>query len=290
MAVELYDDHEQGERVKQWIKTNGGGILLGVALAMGGLFGFRYWEGQQLQHSFNAAQQFQAVGEQLAELTASEQAQGDTDQESEGEAVADDAQLLEALATLQNDHPDNLYSALATLQVADMKLGEGDVDGAIQQYSFIITNSSNTEINSIAMLRLARAQLAQNQPEAVLQTLDGLPADSGHTSLVARIRGEAYLAMNDREQALQSFELAESELGGTPDRMLELRLADLRDIDIDGLLEDSDITQPPPAFPGGSSPIINSQPTSVSVQSSDAEQAQPEEAADSEATDTEDDQ
>ncbi len=288
MAVELYDDHEQGERVKQWIKTNGGGILLGVALAMGGLFGYRYWQDQQQQQGFNAAQHFQVVSDQLTVLAANTQTQVDNVQSADDADIASDAEMLEALATLQNDYPDNLYSALATLQVADQKLGGDDLEGAIQQYSFILDNSSNAEIRSIAVIRLARAQLAMQQPEASLQTLNGLPADSAHTSLSARIRGEAYLAMNDRAQALQAFEQAEQELGGTPDRMLELRLADLRDVDIDALREGAEPVQAPPIFSNNTT-VSDGEPVSLVVGAPDDDQSQSDVVTE-EPTDTDGDQ
>ncbi len=255
MAVELYDDHEQGERVKQWMKDNGGGILLGVVLAVGGLFGFRYWQASQTQHAYNAGEIYAVVNDQIAEITANAGAAADP--ETGEQPVTDEGQMLDALATLQNDYSDNLYAALATLQVADYKIENDDLEAASSQYQFIINNSDNQQIRAIAILRLARTQLAQQQPETALQTLSGLPADSGQEAMAARIRGESYIALGQREQALAAFEQAEEDLGGTPDRMLELRLADLRDIDVDSLLQNAAATETPPVFDG-----VNNQNTS----------------------------
>jgi len=253
MAVELYDDYEQGERVKKWIKTNGSAVLLGLGIAVAGYFGFNYWQAQQQQQRFDAAQYHEVVGDQLALLT--DDAAVAATINAEGETISsepDDSVMFGALATLQNDYSDSLYAALATLQVADYKLGEDDLQGASQQYQFILDNSVEGEITAIAALRLARLQLAMQEPQAVLQTLNRIGAGSDHKALIARIRGEAYLAMDDREQALQAFSQAEEELGGTPDRMLELRLADLRDIDIEALLDNA---EPLPNAPITSTPI-----------------------------------
>lgn len=246
MAVELYDDHEQGERVKQWLKDNGGGILLGLALAAGGVFGFRYWQDNQQQQAYQASGYYRVVTDQLAELAAAADAQNETSEDAPDNAG--ETAMLEALAALQNDHSGNLYAALATLQYADHNLRNDDVQGAAQQYQFVIDNSGNQQMRSLAALRLARVQLGMDDAQAALQTLESLPAATNHAGLAARIRGEAYLAMNDREQALSAFEEAEQELGGSPDRMLELRLADLRDVDIDKLLEDAPAAQAPPVF------------------------------------------
>lgn len=280
MAVELYDDHEQGERVKQWVKDNGGGILLGVVLAVGGLFGFRYWQANQVQQSYNAGEIYRVVNDQIAAMEANEQATPDPET---GELpTIDEGQMLDGLATLQNDYSDNLYAALATLQVADHKIRNDDLAGAGLQYQFIIDNSDNQQIRSIAILRLARTQLAQQQPEAALQTLSVLPANSGQDALAARVRGESYLDLGQRDQALSAFEQAASDLGGTPDRMLELRLADLRDVDVDSLLENASTTEAPPVFEEFSSRNANfgSAPTVVTT-NPDAE-AQAEDAVDGE--------
>ena len=48
MAVELYDDHEQSERVRNWISENGVSIVMGVVLALAGIFGWRQWQDYQV--------------------------------------------------------------------------------------------------------------------------------------------------------------------------------------------------------------------------------------------------
>lgn len=275
MAVELYDDHEQGERVKQWLKENGGGILLGIALAAGGVFGFRYWQANQQQHAFDAAGYYRVVNDQLAELAAAEQAQNTETDQADTPDEQDNAAMLEALATLQNDYADNLYAALATLQYADHNIRNGDAEAAAQQYQFIIDNSNDAEVNDLARLRLARVQLSLQQSEAALQTLAGLPEDSGHTGLAARIRGEAHLALGQREQALSAYEQAEEALGGSPDRMLEMRLADLRDVDIDAVLDNAPAAQTPPVFSETSSRTAEFIPTPTITAVDGSVEAQP---------------
>ncbi len=259
MAVELYDDIEQGERVKQWIKENGGGILLGIALAVAGIFGFRYWQDQQVQQNYAAAEYYRIVNDELVELNAAQPAgAAESSDETASETAGEDdsVALNQALSTLQNDYTDNLYAALATLQLADHKIRTDDLEAASQQYRFIIDNTDNQQMRALARLRLARTQLAMGQSDAVLQTLNGLSVQDAYAGLSARIRGEAYLAMNDREQALAAFEQAEEELGGNPDRMLELRLADLREVDVQALQEDAEQNLPP-VFPGaGGAPLL----------------------------------
>ena len=61
---DIYDSHEQGERVKSWLRENGGAILMGLVLAFGGLFGFKQWQVWQA----GKVQQASAEYETLVEL------------------------------------------------------------------------------------------------------------------------------------------------------------------------------------------------------------------------------
>ena len=45
--VEIYDDREQGERVKKWLLENGSAIVMGLVIAFGGLFGMNQWQAWQ---------------------------------------------------------------------------------------------------------------------------------------------------------------------------------------------------------------------------------------------------
>ena len=72
MAVELYDDIEQAERVKQWLRDNGSGIVIGLLLAFGGIFGFRYWQQYQMQEKLDAAAYYNIIQQQLPQISAAE--------------------------------------------------------------------------------------------------------------------------------------------------------------------------------------------------------------------------
>ena len=136
--VEVYDDYEQGERVKKWIKENGSGVIFGVAIALAGLFGYRYWQDQQLVSGYQAAENYRIVTEQLTELsvaTASADAEGD---EPSAEVASAQAALNQALSTLQGDHSNNLFASLASFKMAEQNLKDGDLQAAANQYQFII--------------------------------------------------------------------------------------------------------------------------------------------------------
>ena len=50
MALDdLLDEHEQSERVRSWVRSNALGLIGGVALGLGAIAGWQWWQGQQLQ-------------------------------------------------------------------------------------------------------------------------------------------------------------------------------------------------------------------------------------------------
>ena len=52
---EQYDEHEQSERVKQWLFKNGSNILTGRLLAVSAVAGWQWWQGRQSKQGQEAA-------------------------------------------------------------------------------------------------------------------------------------------------------------------------------------------------------------------------------------------
>lgn len=66
MAVELYDEHEQSERVRNWIKEYSSAIIIALILAFGSIFGFRQWQDYQANQQALAADYYRVVADQLS--------------------------------------------------------------------------------------------------------------------------------------------------------------------------------------------------------------------------------
>jgi len=226
MAVELYDDIEQAERVKQWLRDNGSGIVIGLLLAFGGIFGFRYWQQYQMQEKLDAAAYYNIIQQQLPQITAAED--GD-----ESAKVA----VEQAAAKLKQAYADNLYASLSSMQLADQHLQQGELESAVAEFDFVINTALPGYITNIAKLRKARVLIDLEQADAALQLLDTVAEPQHYAALMARVRGEAFLAKGQTEQALTAFNQVENELGGTPDRLVALRLQVLQEPEIDALLE-----------------------------------------------------
>jgi len=226
MAVELYDDMEQAERVKQWLRDNGSGIVIGLLLAFGGIFGIRYWQQFQMEQNLGAATQYNILQEQLPLLASGAEA-------PETASVA----VEQAAARLKQDYADNLYTALASLQLADRHIDAGALESAVTEFDFVINNKDAGYLANVAKLRKARVLIDLEQADAALQLLDTVEDAQYYAALISRVRGEAHLANGNTEQALAAFAEVESELGGSPDRLVALRLQSLQEPNIDDLLQ-----------------------------------------------------
>src|SRR5690625_302799 len=101
MAVELYDEHEQSERVRKWIKEYSATIAMGLILAFAGIFGFRYWQDHRAEQLALGSEYYQVI-QGLAE-------QGDA------EAAAAEYETMSAAVGR------SAYTGLAGLHVADRK-------------------------------------------------------------------------------------------------------------------------------------------------------------------------
>ena len=66
MAIDdLLDEHEQGERVRGWLRENGGGLLTGVLLGLALILGWQWWGQQRAHKRLQAGDDYQAGIESL---------------------------------------------------------------------------------------------------------------------------------------------------------------------------------------------------------------------------------
>lgn len=204
--VEIYDTHEQGERVKGWLRENGGSILMGLVLAFGGLFGFKQWQLWQVNKSRQAAAEYQTMADYLAE-----------------------DQLDAAVAnyeTLKTEYPSSAYLPLANLQMAAARIDAGQPELATALLEQAMNEGEPEPLRVIARTRLARLKLDLGDPEGAMELLDGAASEAGFESRFAEIRGDIYRAQGETGRAIEEYrkalELQETGIGYRP--LLEMKL------------------------------------------------------------------
>lgn len=198
MAIDdILDEHEQSERVLEWLRRNGAGLFGGVLLGLAAIGGWKFWEQRQQQQQYELADQYQAALDSIE---------------------AGDAQAptkVDALGT-------SVYASLARLQLAAAQADAGQRDAAIAMLKAV--SSDDPAVASIVDQRLARLLIDAEQPEAALKLL----ADND-APVALEIRGDAQYALGEREAARASYTkaLAKLDIGSPQRRLLELKLTEV---------------------------------------------------------------
>ena len=202
--MEQYTDDERVEDLKKWWKENGASIIVGIALGVIAIFGWRYWNSYRDAQAETASRAYDAFVEAVAKPDA-------------GPA----RQLGQTVIT---DFPKSPYAALTALRLAKLAVEGGDAAAAIQQLEWVIGNARLDEFKDIARLRLARVKLAAGQIAEAEKLLDGVTTANLNAEC-EELKGDLALAGKNPEKARTAYAAALAASGGN--RLLQLKLDDL---------------------------------------------------------------
>lgn len=197
MAIDdLLDEHEQGERVRDWLRRNGAALVMGIALGLGAIFGWRWWQQHQVDQHAEAGNRYQAVVQAIEA--------GDLD------AAARQAGALRG----------DLYPALVALHLAKARHDAGRRDEAIATLEGAST--PDPALARVLHLRLARLLVDAGRAEEALDLL-GDAGDAG----AQEVRGDALAALGRTEDAREAYRQALVLIdAGSPQRgLVELKLS-----------------------------------------------------------------
>lgn len=199
MAIDdLLDEHEQSERVRNWLQRNGIGLIGGFALGLGLIAGWQWWQKRTENRYLQAGETFQSVARNLQ-----------TKNLKQAQAEA---------AKLQG----GAYAALAALDMAKAQLDAGQRDAAIATLR-AAAGTDDPGLSAVIAQRLARLLIDAGKGEEALKLI-GDATDAA--SLEAN--GDAQLALGRREQARAAYSKALTKLDvAAPNRrLLELKLSE----------------------------------------------------------------
>lgn len=198
MAIDdLLDEHEQSERVLEWLRTNGAGLIGGIVLGLAAIGGWKWWQQHDLQQDLAAADSYHAA------VSAIE---------------ANDEQAAAKVAALE----DGVFANLSALELAAAQVDAGEIDKAIVTLRAI--KPGNPAVADVVNQRLARLLIATDEADAALASL----ADASTPSAL-EVRGDAQQALGRTEQAREDYAqaLAALDVAAPQRQLLELKLMEV---------------------------------------------------------------
>jgi predicted negative regulator of RcsB-dependent stress response len=185
--VEDLSDKEREEQLRRFWADNWLWIVGGIALGLGGLAGWQYWQKSKLNASERDEASYVAVLQSLGK--------------NDKEAAVKTADALRGL------HPKSPYADQADLALARFAVDTRDLDEAAKRLRVVAESSRDSELRQIAQTRLARVLSEQGKHDDALKLLDVTKAGA-FAPVVHEIRGDVLAAKGEVAGARQAYDAA----------------------------------------------------------------------------------
>ena len=201
-------DEELVENIKKWWKANGLSLIIGLAIGLAAIFGWRYWGSYRDHQAEAASQHYQVLSQAIAAGKAAEA-------NEQGE-------------TLTKEFSQSPYTLLAMLQLARLAVQEGDNALAAERLRWVVEHADRQELKDIARLRLARVLLALNQLAEAETQLEQINSAVFYAER-EELKGDIYLARAEPGKARAAYGAALAALGagGQQNTPLQMKLDSL---------------------------------------------------------------
>ncbi len=199
---DYFTEEEQLERLKSWWRSNGTSLLTGLALAVAGLVGWRWYDQSAVEARQSASDLYESF---LA-------AEGD------GRAALAE-QLDESTAG-------SAYQAFTLLHRAREAVEADGIEAAAAYLQRIIDTDAPDSLQDLARIRLARLHQQGGDSAAALAVLAGVRG-SGYRWLAQELKGDIHLEQGERALAHEAYRSARQEIGDDRERpILEIKIDD----------------------------------------------------------------
>ena len=195
-------DEEQLDRLKNWWQQNGTSIIVAVAVVVGGVAGWRWYDGERVQEMQAASETYEtflgATGDARAELA----------------------------GRLDADFGETSYAAFAMLRQAKEAFDSGAVEDAAGILRRLADGDWHPLIRDVARVRLARLLQEQDDSDPALAVL-GEVTSPGFRAQVLELKGDIHTIRGERAQAHESYLAAAAETPEGEERpLLEYKVQD----------------------------------------------------------------
>jgi len=206
-------EDEQLATLRSWWQSNGNPILIGTALALVAVFGWRYYQNTQE----NQAQAASAIYQQLLEVSL-----------GAPPGQVDLGKVSELATQLKEGHKGSAYEGYGRLLVAKVAVDARRLDDAAAELQAIVTKPHNDEFAELARQRLARVLSAQEKTEEGLSLLKGEAKLAAFRASREEIKGDLLVKLGRRDEARTAYENAKAALSEEAALgLLQMKLDDL---------------------------------------------------------------
>ena len=206
--MEIYNSEEQQvEAIKRFWKENGTAIIAGVVLGLGGWYGWRYFQDQQLNSIMTASSAYSKLLESQ-------------------EKAAANPELLAQFQTFVDENNDSSYALLAAFAAAKEAVAKEDYATAAKQLNWVMTTATQPEIKALAQLRLARVQNEQKDYPAALATL-ALAVPEAFKAQQQELTGDVLVNSAELAKAKTAYQAAVAASKDAQNPILKVKLDEL---------------------------------------------------------------
>lgn len=185
---EQLTDEQQAEIARNWLRENGGFIIGGVVVAIGGLFGWQQWQDYQRTQAERASALYEDL---LGAVRGGRIVQAD-----------------ELFMDMTSRYSGSAYIDQARFVLAKSLMDRSDFELAAGHLAAIVSHTDSKELRQIATLRLARVRLQQQRFDEALEVLGDSYPNSAFVARYDEVRGDIYYAQERFDEARLAYEAA----------------------------------------------------------------------------------
>ena len=186
------NDEQQSEHFKNFYNLHKVKIFAAVAVFLVAFFAFQYLESVNQSNDEEASQLFQDV------LVSK---------------IDNIDEIKSKVGVLQNDFSNSPYVARASIYYSKLLVETGDYTAAAKELIWASGENIEPSIQSMANYLLGNLYLVEKKLDDALEAANKIITD-GYIGLANDLKGDIYIALGDKENAIKSYELALNYFGG----------------------------------------------------------------------------
>lgn len=204
-------EEEELAMIREWWQRNGKPLMVGSALALVLVFGWKGWQNYQANQAQTASMLYQQLLNSMLD----------------NNGKPDLAQIASTANDLQKEFPGSHYAQYGRLFVAKVAVEAGKPDEAVLELQGVLDKPADSTLEELARQRLARVQADLGKVDEALKLLEG-KVDPAFQAGREELKGDLLVQLgrpDDARAAYQQAKLAlssEAAVGG-----VQIKLDDL---------------------------------------------------------------